>query len=135
MILFSLTTERPQIIPFTFEENITPGRMVQVACVVSQGDLPIEIRWTLEGEEIRPASGIFTQRISERTSILSINSVGSEHRGSYTCHASNAAGVTNVTKTLWINGNTWYYTETKVGNSCVSQSTSSNFCRISQLRI
>ena len=95
---------RPRIIPFHFEEHIRAGSFVQVTCTVSEGDSPIEIRWTLHGEEIRPASGIFTQRISERTSILSINSVGSEHRGSYTCHASNAAGVANVTKTLWVNG-------------------------------
>jgi len=73
-------------------------------CTVSEGDSPIEIRWTLHGEEVRPSSGIFTQRLSERTSILSINSVGSEHRGSYTCLATNPAGQSNFTETLWVNG-------------------------------
>lgn len=95
----------PRIIPFHFEKHIRAGSLVQVICTVSEGDSPIEIRWALHGEEIRPSSGIFTQRISERTSILSINSVGSEHRGSYTCHASNPAGEGNYSQTLWVNGN------------------------------
>lgn len=98
------TSVPPRIIPFHFEKFIRAESFVQVTCTVSEGDSPIDIRWTLHGEEVRPSSGIFTQRISERTSILSINSVGSEHRGSYTCQASNAAGVANVTKTLWVNG-------------------------------
>ena len=77
---------------------------MQVICVVGEGDPPINIRWTLHGEEVRHGVGIFTQRVGERTSILSINSVGSEHRGSYTCLASNHVGETNHTETLWVNG-------------------------------
>ena len=94
----------PRIIPFHFEKQIRAGSLVQVICTVSEGDSPIELQWTMHGEEIRPSSGIFTQRISERTSILSINNVGSEHRGSYTCHASNAAGKGNYSQMLWVNG-------------------------------
>ncbi|KAK3862534.1 hypothetical protein Pcinc_031611 [Petrolisthes cinctipes] len=91
----------PRIIPFHFEEHIRAGSLVQVICVVGEGDAPIDIRWTLHGEEVRPKLGIFTQRVGERTSILSIDRVGSEHRGSYTCLASNHAGRTNQTETLW----------------------------------
>lgn len=94
----------PRIIPFHFEEHIRAGSLVQVICVVGEGDAPIDIRWTLHGEEVRPKLGIFTQRVGERTSILSIDRVGSEHRGSYTCLASNHAGRTNHTETLWVNG-------------------------------
>ena len=94
----------PRIIPFHFEEHIRAGSLVQVICVVGEGDSPIDIRWTLHGEEVRPKLGIFTQRVGERTSILSIDRVGSEHRGSYTCLASNHAGRTNHTETLWVNG-------------------------------
>ncbi|MPC46312.1 Titin [Portunus trituberculatus] len=93
----------PRIIPFHFEEHIRAGSLVQVICVVGEGDSPIDIRWTLHGEEVRPKLGIFTQRVGERTSILSIDRVGSEHRGSYTCLASNHAGQTNHTETLWVN--------------------------------
>ncbi|XP_050693603.1 cell adhesion molecule Dscam2-like isoform X50 [Eriocheir sinensis] len=93
----------PRIIPFRFEEHIRAGSLVQVICVVGEGDSPIDIRWTLHGEEVRPKLGIFTQRVGERTSILSIDRVGSEHRGSYTCLASNHAGRTNHTETLWVN--------------------------------
>ncbi|KAK7068699.1 hypothetical protein SK128_024055 [Halocaridina rubra] len=93
----------PRIIPFHFEEHIRAGSLVQVICVVGEGDSPIDIRWTLHGEEVRPKLGIFTQRVGERTSILSIDQVGSEHRGSYTCLASNHAGRTNHTETLWVN--------------------------------
>lgn len=96
----------PRIIPFSFEEHIRAGSLVQVICVVGEGDPPINIRWTLHGEEVRHGMGIFTQRVGERTSILSINSVGSEHRGSYTCLASNHAGQTNHTEMLWVNGTT-----------------------------
>ncbi|XP_047472750.1 Down syndrome cell adhesion molecule-like protein Dscam2 isoform X33 [Penaeus chinensis] len=93
----------PRIIPFHFEEHIRAGSLVQVICVVGEGDPPIDIRWTLHGEEVRPKLGIFTQRVGERTSILSIDRVGSEHRGSYTCIANNHAGRTNHTDTLWVN--------------------------------
>ncbi|KAA0202265.1 hypothetical protein HAZT_HAZT008155 [Hyalella azteca] len=94
----------PKIMPFYFEKHIPAGSLVQVICSVREGDSPIEIRWTLHGDEISPSSGIFTQRISERTSILSVNSVGSEHRGTYTCHASNPAGTSNFTQVLWVDG-------------------------------
>ena len=96
----------PRIIPFRFEEHIRAGSLVQVICAVGEGDSPIDIRWMLHGEEVQPSVGIFTQRFGERTSILSINDVGSKHRGSYTCLASNRAGVTNHTETLFVNGRT-----------------------------
>jgi hypothetical protein len=35
---------------------------------------------------------------------LSVNSVGAEHRGTYSCLASNPAGTTNYTQTLAVNG-------------------------------
>ena len=100
------TSVLPRIIPFNFEQHIRAGSLVQVTCTVSEGDSPVEIRWTVHGEQIRTSTGIFTQRISERTSIMSINSVGAEHRGSYSCQASNAAGVVNVTRKLNVNGTT-----------------------------
>lgn len=97
-------TVPPRIIPFSFEKQLRAGSLVQLICTIGEGDSPIEVHWSAHGERIKPSTGIFTQRISERTSILSINSVGAEHRGTYSCQASNSAGVTNYTQVLAVNG-------------------------------
>lgn len=96
----------PQIIPFEFlDDPINSGDMSSVTCTVSKGDLPIDITWTLNGNNIKQYAGISIVRTSKRISQLSIDSASAEHSGEYICIAKNAAGVVRHSATLHVNGN------------------------------
>lgn len=79
----------PRIVPFSFEEPIFAGQAAQVTCLVSEGDLPLDITWTYQGSSNRSMMdlGISTSRFGQKTSMLLIESTNAEHRGNYTCTA------------------------------------------------
>ena len=62
------------------------------------------IRWTFHGDSISSDSGIMTSNLGTKTSVLMINFVRHEHRGSYTCLATNAAGSAASSAELKIKG-------------------------------
>lgn len=73
--------------------------------MVTKGDLPLDITWSWNGESLRNGeNGINIVKMSSRLSSLSIESIHGHHRGSYECIAKNAAGVTNSTTELLVNG-------------------------------
>ena len=80
-----------------------------MSCVVSSGDLPLSITWSLQGRGVTvqggSESGIATAPMGPRASFLSIQSVGSQHSGTYTCTARNKAGNSSYSTTLMVNGN------------------------------
>lgn len=88
------------------------GDFAHVSCVVTKGDMPLTIRWTLHGEESGDGdlmgatanSGISTSQSGPRANFLSIASVGPQHRGIYTCTATNEAGSTVQSTRLRVNG-------------------------------
>lgn len=80
------------------------GQFAQIACSVSEGDLPLVINWTLNGHDIREYSEIGVSAIGKRTSILVIESVTYTHAGNYTCKARNEAGESSYTAELQVNG-------------------------------
>lgn len=59
----------------------------------------------MNGKSVDQIDGISTYRMSKRISNLGIDSVQNYHTGNYTCSASNAAGATNYTTFLAVNGN------------------------------
>lgn len=79
----------PRIVPFSFEEPIFAGQAAQVTCLVSEGDLPLNITWTYKGSSNRSMSemGISTSGFGQKTSMLLIESTDASHRGNYTCIA------------------------------------------------
>lgn len=95
----------PRIVPFSFEEPIFAGFTTQVTCLVSEGDAPIDITWSLHGSESLTDLGISTSKIGSKVSVLIIETTALHHRGNYTCTARNQAGSANYTATLNINGN------------------------------
>ena len=102
-----LFTEKPEIIPFSFgKETVNQGDFAQLTCVVSHGDMPITITWSLKGQELNSGPSITTNMLGQRASILVISSVDYSHVGQYTCRATNPAGSVTHSANLRVNGNT-----------------------------
>lgn len=97
----------PVIVPFNFGEvPSNPGDTAVVNCVVTKGDLPIDISWTFSSETIDSTQqrDIITTPLGPRASVLTINSVSANHQGNYTCIVQNAAGRAEFVATLVVNG-------------------------------
>lgn len=96
----------PQIMPFTFgDESFNTGDSTGVSCMIVKGDLPIQIKWTLNNEPIISGeNGITINKLSAKSSVLNIGSVEKEHRGIIKCIASNMAGSDTYASELSVNG-------------------------------
>lgn len=97
----------PQITPFAFgEEPANFGEMAGVTCMAIKGDLPIDLFWTLNNNPLVADGdqGVNLQRINTRTSSLSIDALGAQHRGVYQCVARNRAGFSVIASELIVNG-------------------------------
>ena len=90
--------------PLTFGSDVLDeGEFAQLVCIVRKGDEPLTLSWALKGDVISSEPGLSTASLGTRTSMLTINSVGYRHSGTYTCTAKNNAGVTSQTATLKVN--------------------------------
>lgn len=96
----------PKIVPFTFQdEHIVEGSLARVSCIVSRGDLPLNLHWERNGIKIEPGlMGIEIKSFDEHSAILSIAEVSSEHNGLYTCIAKNDAGSARHSAQLLVKG-------------------------------
>lgn len=73
--------------------------------MISKGDLPIDIFWSLNSEPIVSGEHSFTiSRMNARTSALNIESLDGRHRGVYRCRAQNSAGSAEHSSELHVNG-------------------------------
>lgn len=102
----------PHILPFTFgEETVNEGDTMAVNCMISKGDLPLKIEWMHNGYPIpkqSSTSGINIMNMSVRLSTLNFEYIRGEHRGNFTCVASNKAGRAEFTAELNINGTSMF---------------------------
>lgn len=96
----------PQVLPFNFGEDAADvGEIASINCVVPKGDLPLEIRWSLNSAPIVNGEHDFSiMRLNKRTSSLNIDSLSAIHRGVYKCIATNKAGSSEYTAELQVNG-------------------------------
>lgn len=97
----------PQIAPFSIsEEPANWGEQVSAMCSILKGDLPIEIRWSLNGELITRLThpDITITNTGKKTSVLTIESVTARHAGEYSCVASNLVGSVSRSAILSVNG-------------------------------
>lgn len=78
--------------------------MASVTCIISKGDLPINISWILNKDQIDRLDGIDTENTKSRTSQLTIESVQAHHSGEYTCIAANSVGSDKFSSFLNVNG-------------------------------
>lgn len=82
------------------------GDSTGVSCIIVKGDLPINIKWTLNGSPIPTNNdiGITVVKLSAKTSVLNIASLDGYHRGVFKCIAENSAGVDEYASELQVNG-------------------------------
>ena len=100
-----LFTEKPAIVPFSFgSDTIDQGRFAQLTCVISHGDRPLSITWSLKGDIVSDDT-MTTTMLGTQASMLVIQSVDYQHSGTYTCRAENPAGITTYSTELKVNGN------------------------------
>lgn len=78
--------------------------MLSVQCLVSKGDTPLNISWTLNGRSIINIDGVVTGSMNRRNSILTIESAQAHHTGEYSCIAQNTVGVSKYSSYLNVNG-------------------------------
>ena len=101
-----LFTEKPEIVPFSFgKEVVNQGDFTQLLCVVTRGDKPLSITWSLKGDIINSDPTLTTTMLGTQSSMLMISSVDYTHIGIYTCRAENPAGITTYSAELKVNGN------------------------------
>ena len=102
---YILFTEKPEIVPFSFGfETIDQGKFAQLTCVISSGDMPISITWSLKGELVSSGPTLTTTMLGTQASMLVISSVDYQHSGIYTCRAENIAGISTYSAELKVNG-------------------------------
>ncbi|XP_076265888.1 Down syndrome cell adhesion molecule 1 isoform X20 [Rhynchophorus ferrugineus] len=94
----------PHINPFDFgEEPVNSGDSASLNCLVTKGDLPINISWLHNNVSIGYMDGIMTNKLGNKVSALTIESVQESHSGLYTCIAENKAGVSQYSASLYVN--------------------------------
>lgn len=92
-------------------------------CSVNKGDLPIKIWWTLSESEhdfprnLSTNDGVVIAQTGNKLSVLNIESVNGRHRGNYSCHAKNKAGIVHHSAYLAINGDSFKFNLTNHHNS------------------
>lgn len=75
-----------------------------MTCLISSGDLPIDIEWLFNEYGISSYSGVTVMKGGKRTSMLTIDNVSARHAGKYSCLARNHAAAVNHTTELIVNG-------------------------------
>lgn len=62
--------------PFAFEKGpAKTGQDITITCTVSEGDLPLGIRWLLNGNPVESYRSINSAKFGKRNMVLSIESV------------------------------------------------------------
>uniref|UniRef100_T1J836 Down syndrome cell adhesion molecule-like protein Dscam2 n=1 Tax=Strigamia maritima TaxID=126957 RepID=T1J836_STRMM len=90
--------------PFSFQDAVLPeGTRARLQCVVSEGDVPLSIRWTKDSHQIPADLGVVIRDLDEISSILTINNVTPRQNGRYTCTVSNEAASVNHSAVLHVN--------------------------------
>lgn len=96
----------PHIESFNFPNNTHSGQTVQVMCFVSEGDTPLELYWSFQGQTLSPHEGVSIIKLGLKGSLLLLDPVYEMQAGSYICTARNRAGTSYYAAVLFVNGMT-----------------------------
>lgn len=79
----------PQIALFSFgEEPVNAGDMASVQCLITKGNLPLDITWMFMNNPVESqANNIRVIDVGNRHKQLTIEAVSARHAGEYTCVA------------------------------------------------
>ena len=110
--LYVPTLVLPQITPFSFgdDQEVNFDEAVAAMCVITKGDMPINVWWSLLDDDkgfernLSTSDGVVITRSSQKLSVLNIDAVKARHRGNYTCYARNRAGITQHSAFLSVSG-------------------------------
>lgn len=107
-IFYSGILVPPKISPFSFgDEPLNNGETASVQCIISMGDLPVEIYWLMNGNLLsNDREDIHLSKNGKRISVLTIESITAQHAGNYSCLAENKAGSINYSTELFVIGKT-----------------------------
>ncbi|XP_015789802.1 Down syndrome cell adhesion molecule-like protein 1 homolog [Tetranychus urticae] len=92
---FHLTIQvAPKVDQFVLPVDIQMGQRLSISCTVIKGDPPFHIEWLKDGETIREdaSSSIAIHHLADYSSTILFKAIKGEHRGNYTCLATNAVG-------------------------------------------
>lgn len=84
--------------------EVQEGQLLQVACTVTTGDEPVTLQWYKNSQPLTPSPKFMINDISSKMSLLVLQDVGSEHTGSYDCHAYNPVGKATHSAVLKVDG-------------------------------
>lgn len=95
----------PKIAPFSAgSEPAFLGDYFALQCIITHGDQPVQIEWTVNNKSANSLSGARVSNVDRRSSVLTIESVDAKHAGLYNCTASNGAGVASHSTELIVKG-------------------------------
>ncbi|XP_076342776.1 cell adhesion molecule Dscam1-like isoform X2 [Tachypleus tridentatus] len=113
---------KPLVLPFVFPENVERGMKLSAVCSVAVGDPPINVSWIKDGTTLLSSGDISVKTLAEDAVLLSIENVGLQHSGDYTCLARNEAGDVNITRSLVVHVPPSWRIEPKDASVIVGQS-------------
>lgn len=93
---------------------LSEGMRAAINCQIMEGDQPVTFRWERDGRAItnNAVRSISVKKLDEYSSSLVIDRVTSDHRGNYTCIASNIAGAEKFVVPLTVKGKCLIVTRT-----------------------
>ncbi|KAK4303015.1 hypothetical protein Pmani_024934, partial [Petrolisthes manimaculis] len=94
----------PRILPFSQDHHLSEGNRLTLTCVVTEGDLPLSIKWFKDGEPLDGREHVSQHTWGEYNSHLGITNVLPHHAGNYTCRATNSASSDQQMAALYVNG-------------------------------
>lgn len=104
IFLFLRGAAIPQILPFSFPDEVEEGQLLQVSCIVTIGDEPLTVQWFKDNIPLDSSPKFVINHMNSKMSLLILYEVGMQHSGLYTCSASNLVGKADTSALLKVQG-------------------------------
>lgn len=100
-----IIVETAVIQPFSFDQNgLNGGTSTKIVCTITAGDLPVQIDWFKDDAPLVESDKNKILLLDDTTSMLSMKKLDLEDSGTYTCQATNSAGITKYSTMLRVKG-------------------------------